>query len=269
MSGVGRKRRFWTVSRTSPVLRRVWEQTFGAAPPSSLSRVFLRRVEKSCTNASAGPMAAPSATTRRSGRMVNGTRGNGAAAPAGSVSAGTHLVREWNGRTYQVEVFATAIGSTAKPIRPSRPPSQSESRNPSGQDRRLFRFDAQAMALMVAVRTPIRERRVSNRILNFPSMRSEKPAPRMSRAINTGGLSAAANCLRGRGALEEPWSARAFSACSPTSTPGLVEQIVVYKVDRLTRSLSDFAKLVERLEAAGAVFGLNVSPSTPRPAWDD
>ena len=35
---------------------------------------------------------------------------------------------------------------------------------------------------------------------------------------------------------------------------GLVEQIVVYKVDRLTRSLSDFAKLVERLEAAGAVF---------------
>ena len=35
---------------------------------------------------------------------------------------------------------------------------------------------------------------------------------------------------------------------------GLVEQIVVYKVDRLTRSLSDFAKLVERLEVAGAVF---------------
>ena len=33
------------------------------------------------------------------------TPGNGAAAPAGSVSAGTHLVREWNGRTYQVEVI--------------------------------------------------------------------------------------------------------------------------------------------------------------------
>ena len=37
--------------------------------------------------------------------MVNGTPGN--AAPAGSVSAGTHLVREWNGRTYQVEVVDT------------------------------------------------------------------------------------------------------------------------------------------------------------------
>ena len=41
---------------------------------------------------------------------------------------------------------------------------------------------------------------------------------------------------------------------------GLVEQVVVYKVDRLTRSLSDFAKLVERLEAAGAVF-VSVTPS--------
>ena len=33
---------------------------------------------------------------------------------------------------------------------------------------------------------------------------------------------------------------------------GLVEQIVVYKVDRLTRSLSDFAKLVERLDVGPA-----------------
>jgi site-specific DNA recombinase len=33
-----------------------------------------------------------------------------------------------------------------------------------------------------------------------------------------------------------------------------VDQIVVYKIDRLTRSLADFAKLVERLEAAEASF---------------
>lgn len=35
---------------------------------------------------------------------------------------------------------------------------------------------------------------------------------------------------------------------------GLVDQIVVYKIDRLTRSLSDFAKLVDRLDAAQASF---------------
>ena len=85
-------------------LRRVWEQTFGAAPPSSLSRVFMRRVlayERQCRT-----LGWHSATTRRAlAAMANGTPGNGAAAPAGSVSAGTHLVREWNGRTYQVEVI--------------------------------------------------------------------------------------------------------------------------------------------------------------------
>ena len=85
-------------------LRRVWEQTFGATPLSSLSRVFLRRVllhERPCRT-----HGGHSATTRRIlAAMVNGTPGNGAAAPARSVSASTHLVREWNGRTYQVEVL--------------------------------------------------------------------------------------------------------------------------------------------------------------------
>lgn len=35
---------------------------------------------------------------------------------------------------------------------------------------------------------------------------------------------------------------------------GRVDQIVVYKIDRLTRSLADFAKLVDRLDAAEASF---------------
>ena len=35
---------------------------------------------------------------------------------------------------------------------------------------------------------------------------------------------------------------------------GLVDQIVVYKIDRLTRSLADFAKIVERLDGAAASF---------------
>ena len=35
---------------------------------------------------------------------------------------------------------------------------------------------------------------------------------------------------------------------------GLVDVVVVYKIDRLTRSLADFARLVERLEAKGCSF---------------
>ena len=35
---------------------------------------------------------------------------------------------------------------------------------------------------------------------------------------------------------------------------GRVDTVVVYKIDRLTRALADFAKIVERLDAAGASF---------------
>jgi site-specific DNA recombinase len=35
---------------------------------------------------------------------------------------------------------------------------------------------------------------------------------------------------------------------------GAVDQILLYKIDRLTRSLADFAKIVDRLDAAGATF---------------
>ena len=35
---------------------------------------------------------------------------------------------------------------------------------------------------------------------------------------------------------------------------GLVDVVVVYKVDRLTRSLADFAKMVEIFDASGVSF---------------
>ena len=35
---------------------------------------------------------------------------------------------------------------------------------------------------------------------------------------------------------------------------GRIDRIVVYKIDRLTRSLADFARIVDRLDTAGASF---------------
>ena len=78
-------------------------------------------------------------------------------------------------------------------------------------------------------------------------MRSEKPAPRMSRATRRRAGCCCRLSTRTRGSREEPWSARACKRLLDDIDAGLVDQIVVYKVDRLTRSLSDFAKLVERL----------------------
>ena len=50
------------------------------------------------------------------------------------------------------------------------------------------------------------------------------------------------------------WSVRRFNGCSATSQSGKVQIVVVYKVDRLTRSLADFAKIVDVLDSHGASF---------------
>jgi DNA invertase Pin-like site-specific DNA recombinase len=52
------------------------------------------------------------------------------------------------------------------------------------------------------------------------------------------------------GHLDRPALRRLMAAVDD----GRVDQIVVYKIDRLTRSLADFAKLVDRLDAAEASF---------------
>ena len=53
------------------------------------------------------------------------------------------------------------------------------------------------------------------------------------------------------GTLERP---ALQSLLSDVDQRGLIDMIVVYKIDRLTRSLSDFAKLIDRLEAKGCSF---------------
>lgn len=61
-------------------------------------------------------------------------------------------------------------------------------------------------------------------------------------AYDDGGLSG--------GTLERPAMQRLLEDVDA----GRVDQIVVYKIDRLTRSLADFAKIVDRLDGAGASF---------------
>jgi len=61
-------------------------------------------------------------------------------------------------------------------------------------------------------------------------------------AYDDGGLSG--------GSLERP----ALKRLMQDVRQGLVDQIIVYKIDRLTRSLADFSKIVDVLDAAGASF---------------
>ena len=49
---------------------------------------------------------------------------------------------------------------------------------------------------------------------------------------------------------------------------GKIDTVVVYKIDRLTRSLPDFAKLVEVFDRNGVSFVSVTQQLTPRPRWD-
>jgi DNA invertase Pin-like site-specific DNA recombinase len=48
---------------------------------------------------------------------------------------------------------------------------------------------------------------------------------------------------------------------------GRVDLVVVYKVDRLTRSLGDFSKIVEAFDAQGVSLSRSLSSSTPPHPW--
>jgi DNA invertase Pin-like site-specific DNA recombinase len=48
-----------------------------------------------------------------------------------------------------------------------------------------------------------------------------------------------------------------------------IDIVVVYKVDRLTRSLTDFAKLVELFDGHSVSFVSVTSPSIRPAAWGD
>jgi DNA invertase Pin-like site-specific DNA recombinase len=46
-----------------------------------------------------------------------------------------------------------------------------------------------------------------------------------------------------------------------------IDTVVVYKVDRLTRALSDFARIVETFDNRESASSLSPSNSTPRHPW--
>jgi site-specific DNA recombinase len=74
-------------------------------------------------------------------------------------------------------------------------------------------------------------------------------------AFDDGGISG--------GSLERPALKRLLADIEA----GRIDIVVVYKIDRLSRSLMDFARLVETFERHNVTFVSVTSNSTPRPAW--
>jgi hypothetical protein len=94
----------------------LWKTLFDCEAPRYLSAVFMRKAlahEAQCRML--GGLAAADICALRS--IAGGKRSAVRSAPV--LSAGTHLVREWNGRTYQVEVTKSGFvmdGKTYKSL---------------------------------------------------------------------------------------------------------------------------------------------------------
>lgn len=76
-----------------------WAEAFGSPPPPKLSMAFMERAvayARQCRE-----QGGLSATSERQLRAIAGGRDPAAGR---AVAAGAQLVREWNGRTYRVEV---------------------------------------------------------------------------------------------------------------------------------------------------------------------
>ena len=78
-----------------------WGQAFGAPPPRKLSRVLMEKALAHQMQCKA--FGGLDAATRRVLRQAHG--GGAAKPPARSLSPGSRLMREWNGRTHEVEVL--------------------------------------------------------------------------------------------------------------------------------------------------------------------
>lgn len=82
-------------------LRVAWAEAFGDAPPHFLSMIFMRKAliwDAQCR-------VFGGLTTEVKRTLKTAASGRQVRAPAPVIKPGTQLVREWNGRRYQVEVM--------------------------------------------------------------------------------------------------------------------------------------------------------------------
>jgi len=80
-------------------LRVAWSGAFGEAPPHFLSMIFMRKAL--IWDAQCRRMAGIPADLKRALKAAAG--GKSIRGPAPAIRTGTQLVREWNGRRYQVD----------------------------------------------------------------------------------------------------------------------------------------------------------------------
>lgn len=104
-----------------------WRKQFGHPPPKYVSVQFIRKAL--AFEAQVKVFGGHSPAVRRaleralkgdrkpSGKTMSGSMGSSSMSPSLVLRPGTHLVREWNGRSYQVEVLEDGFQMDGKQYR--------------------------------------------------------------------------------------------------------------------------------------------------------
>jgi hypothetical protein len=227
-----------------------WRATFGAPPPKRLSALFLRR------------FIAFELQARQHGGLPKGferqlaTANKTRTTHTTSLKPAGRLLREWNGTTHVVDVMEDGFRWQGERYRSL----SAIARAITGARWSGPRFFGLVEGILMAkpkIRCAIYTRKSSDEGLDqafnsldaqheacaayIASQRHEGWVPIRTR-FDDGGVSG--------GTLDRP----ALQALLAEIDAGRIGMVVVYKIDRLTRSLSDFAKLVDRFDAAGCSF---------------
>ena len=252
-------------------LRREWHRIYHSNPPRISRDLLVRAIGYRFQELQHGGLGESTRRQLKTLAKMFRTEGRVAPGPGLSLKPGARLVRQWRGHTHTVlvredgfeydgqhyrslTVIAEQItgahwsgprffGVSKRAVHHRQPNEKSGNHNAAVAERSAVRS------------TPAnRPRRGSNRS-SIRSTRSAKPARPSSTASGTkAGWPAALYDDGGfsGGTMDRPALQRLLADIAA----GRIDMIVVYKIDRLTRSLADFAKIVEVFDAQGRLLRL-------------
>ncbi len=256
-----------------PALRQHWRELYGSEPPVRMSRELM--IQAMAYRIQENMFGGLSRTARLKLAEAGERAGSAASSssrrePKHRIKPGTRFLREWQGQTYESD----RDSGRALPLSGQHLPVPQRDRSPNHRHplvrAGLLRPEATCGEAGVTRRRPppqpqpgrklrcaIYTRKSSEEGLeqSFNSLHAQRDACEafitsqkhegwtlLPAAYDDGGLSG--------GSIERPALQRLLADVQSR----LVDIVVVYKVDRLTRSLADFAKLTELFEAHETSF---------------
>jgi hypothetical protein len=275
-------------------LRSLWEKVFGYQAPATAKSTFLRRAiaRKIQVKAFGGVKPETHKLLLRIAKDPSLARSPKVSDAVPEIKPGTRLLRSWDGETHEVAVTPARLSMARPDLEKSVPHCPGNYRDELVRPYFLWsqaREEAEVQHCR-GRRWPVADpttrksgcavpsipanlpRKASNRN-STPSMPNGRPAKHISCEAHIKSQKS-----EGWSALTVRYDDGGYSGGN-LDRPALlqllqdikahkIDVVVVYKIDRLTRSLMDFSKIVEVLTPTRSLLSRLPSSSIPRPLWE-